>query len=183
MAVFIIGCEIAFWVFVLAGLVSRYMLRSPKLGAFLLFCTPAIDLVLLAATVIHLRGGAEASFIHGLAAIYIGSSIAYGHSMIRWADVRFAHRFAGGPAPQKKAKIGEEHARNERLGWFRHLVAWAIGCAVLYGMIVLVNERAQTVGLKQVFEWWTVVLGIDFVISFSYTIWPRKAKATHEKAG
>ncbi|KQN97764.1 hypothetical protein [Paenibacillus sp. Leaf72] len=182
MAVFIIGCEMAFWVFVLAGLISRYMLRAPKLGAFLLYCTPVIDLVLLAATVIHLRGGAEASFVHGLAAIYIGCSIAYGHSMIRWADVQFAHRFAGGLAPQKKAKTGEEHARNERLGWLRHLAAWAIGCAVLYGMIIMVNEPPQTVALRQVMEWWTWVLGIDFMISFSYTIWPRKAKAANEKA-
>jgi len=34
-----------------------------------------------------------------LAAVYLGVSVAFGHAMVRWADVRVAHRFAGGPAP------------------------------------------------------------------------------------
>src|SRR6476646_828728 len=99
MIVVIIACEIFFWVFVLVGLVCRYLLRSPKLGAVLLLCTTIIDLILLVTTSLHLKNGASADWVHGLAAIYIGVSIAFGHSMIGWADVRFAHRFAGGPAP------------------------------------------------------------------------------------
>ncbi|QMV42446.1 hypothetical protein [Cohnella cholangitidis] len=176
--VFIIGCEIAFWVFVLAGLASRYILRRKKLGAVLLYCTPVIDLVLLIATVIDLRGGAEANAAHGLAAVYIGASIAYGHSMIRWADVRFAHRYAGGPAPQKKAKFGVEHARNERKGWYLHALAWIIGCGILYGMIAMVNADDRTEGLLQVIRIWSLVLAIDFLISFSYTLWPKSQKNT-----
>ncbi|GIO14694.1 putative membrane protein YmcC [Cohnella xylanilytica] len=160
----------------LAGLVCRYLLKLRAAGAALLFCTPLIDVALLVATAIDLRGGAEADFTHGLAAIYIGVSIVYGHSMIRWADVRFAHRFAGGPAPAKPAKYGEEHARRERQGWFRHLAAWAIGCAILYGMTVWIDAADRTQSLVQIIRGWSGVLGIDFLISFSYTLFPRRRK-------
>lgn len=173
---FIIGCEIAFWVFILAGLTSRYIFRKKKTGAVLLYCTPLIDLVLLILTVIDLRGGAEASTAHGLAAIYIGVSIAYGHAMIKWADVRFAHRFAGGPEPEKKAKFGKAHARNERRGWYKHAIAWVIGCGILYGMILMVNAENRTEVFVEVIRIWSIVLAIDFVISFSYTFWPKPQK-------
>lgn len=176
MLVFIIACEVLFWVFVLAGLVCRYMLRLPRTGAALLICTPLIDLALLAAAVLHLRSGAEASLVHGLAAIYIGVSVAFGHSMIRWADVRFAQRFAGGPAPTKQPRWGKEHAKRERSGWYRHLAAWMIGCGVLYILIKLVGEPERTADLLQIIQWWSIVLGIDFLISFSYTLWPKEEK-------
>lgn len=62
---------------------------------------------------IDLRGGATAGFAHGLAAAYIGFSLAFGHSLIRWADVRFAHRFADGPPPPEPARYGRERAVRE----------------------------------------------------------------------
>ncbi|WP_223069739.1 hypothetical protein [Paenibacillus caui] len=178
LSVFIVGCEIAFWLFVLAGLVCRYLLRLNKTGMVLLLLTPVVDLILLGVTVVDLQRGAAAGFAHGLAAVYIGVSITYGHRMVRWADIRFAHRFAGGPAPVKKAKFGKEHARNQRHGWFLHLVSWAIGCSLLYGIILWVNEDSQTEALLQVIRLWSVVLVIDFLISFSYTLWPRVPKET-----
>lgn len=174
----IIACEIGFWVFVLAGLFFRYILKQKSLGAALLICTPIIDLVLLLATAVDLRNGAVANTFHGLAAIYIGVSVVYGHSMIRWADVRFAHRFAGGPAPAPKPKFGLEHARYERKMWFRHLFAWVIGCALLYGLIFYVGDAERTEALAGIMRVWTVVLVIDFLISFSYTLWPRKQKGS-----
>ncbi|WP_217594184.1 hypothetical protein [Cohnella sp. GbtcB17] len=172
----IIGCEIAFWVFILAGLTCRYLLKWKKTGSALLLLTPVVDIVLLAVTVAHLRQGAEATFAHGLSAVYIGVSIAFGHAMIRWADERFAHRFAGGAAPKPKARFGREHARQERLGWFKHLLAWAIGCLCLAGMIYLVDDANSTDQLVQIIRLWSVVLGIDFLISFSYTLSPKKEK-------
>ncbi|GGD96179.1 hypothetical protein [Paenibacillus nasutitermitis] len=172
----IIGCEIAFWLFVLAGLACRYLLKARRTGAVLLYCTPVIDLILLVATVADLRGGTAASGVHGLAAIYIGVSVAYGHRMIRWADVRFAHRFAHGPAPEKRVKHGKEHARNERKAWFLHAIAWMIGCALLLGMILMVNAEERTSSLMHVIQLWTLILVIDFLISFSYTLWPKAQK-------
>lgn len=172
----IIGCEIAFWVFVLAGLACRYLLRRKNLGGVLLALTPVIDLVLLAATAYDLHQGGEAGFVHGLAAIYIAVSVVFGSRMIRWADVRFAHRFAGGPPPAPKVKHGAEHARNERNGWLLHLLAWLIGCALLYGIILWIGDETRTASLLSVIRTWSVVLAIDFLISFSYTLWPKKPK-------
>ena len=97
----IVACEIGFWVVLGSGLVARYLLGRRRLGAILLALAPVVDLVLLTATVIDLSRGATADFAHGLAAAYIGFSVAFGHSMIRWADARFAHRFAGGPRPPR----------------------------------------------------------------------------------
>ncbi|RIX50956.1 hypothetical protein D3P08_17855 [Paenibacillus nanensis] len=173
---FIIGCEIGFWILVLAGLACRYLLRMKTLGAILLLLTPVVDLVLIIATVIDLRGGAIATTIHGISAIYIGVSIAYGHKMIKWADVRFAHRFAGGPAPAPKPKYGAEHASYERRMWLYHLLAWLIGGLVLLGMIWYVDDASRTESLLAMLRLWSIIVAIDFLYSFSFSIWPKKAK-------
>lgn len=175
---FIIGCEIAFWLFVLAGSFSRYILRMKKLGTWLLLCTPVVDLALLIATVIDLRSGKEATMVHGVAAIYIGVSIAFGHRMIQWADQRFAYLFANGPAPTPKPKYGAAHARYEIIGWLHHLLAWVIGCVLIYGVIWMVQDAGRTEALDKVIKLWSMALGIDFLISFSYTLFPRKSKET-----
>jgi len=75
---FIIGCEIAFWIFILAGLTARYIFKMKRTSAVLLILTPVTDLFLLTATVIDLKNGTPASAMHGLAAIYLGVSIVYG---------------------------------------------------------------------------------------------------------
>lgn len=175
-AMLIVGCEIAFWIFVGSGLVCRYLLGFRRLGGLLLAITPVVDLVLLAATAIDLRNGAEATLVHALSAVYLGVSVAYGHRMIRWADAHFAYRFGKGPKPVKPPRYGLEHARHERKMWFLHLAAWAIGCALLLGMIVWIGDESRTADLSAMIMRWSVVLGIDFLWSFSYSIWPRKEK-------
>jgi len=172
----IIACEVGFWVIVLAGLMTRYVWKKKKAGAVLLLLTPVVDLILLAATILDIRQGAEANFMHGLAAVYIGATVAFGHRMIKWADERFAYRFAGGPKPAPKPKAGPEHAAAERNGWYRHLLAWVIGSILLVGMVLLIGDWDRSEALRSLIVGWAIVLGIDFVISFSYTLWPRKSK-------
>jgi hypothetical protein len=169
----IVAVEIAFWALLVAGLTARYVLRLPRAGAALLVAVPLVDLVLLAATVIDLRGGATAGAAHGLAAVYIGVSVAFGRRMIRWADVRFAHRFAGGPAPERSPRTGPAHARREREAWYRHLLAWTVGAALIGLAVALVGDLDRTEAMLQLLGVWTLVLAIDFVVSFSYTLWPR----------
>jgi hypothetical protein len=141
----LVACEIGFWVILGAGLAARYLLRMRRLGAVLLVCTPVVDLVLFAATVLDLRGGATASATHGLAAAYIGFSIAFGHSLIRWADQRVAHRFFGGPPPWKPPKGGRARAAYEWREWRAGLLGWAVACAMLGGGILMLGdwERSQ----------------------------------------
>lgn len=174
--VLIVAAELAFWLMLLAGLVTRYGLGRSRLGLALLVATPFVDLVLLAVTTIDLRRGGEAALPHALAAVYIGVSVAWGHRMVRWADARFAHRFAGAPAPQRPPRAGRAHAARERREWFRHLHAWATGTSLLGLGILLVGDLDRTQALASVAALWTLILAIDFVISFSYTLFPRAPK-------
>ena len=171
----LITAEIAFWSLLVAGLGSRYVLKRRRLGAVLLAATPAVDVVVLTTSAIDLHGGATASSWHALAAVYIGVSVAFGPQIVAWADARFAHRYADAPAPPRPARGGPGHARRERAGWYRHLLAWAIGAPLLVAAIALVGDAERTEALLHVLRIWTVVLAIDFAWSFSYTLWPRRA--------
>ena len=170
----IVAAELAFWLVLAAGLAARYHLRRPRLGMALLAATPLVDLALLAATTVHLRRGGEAALPHALAAVYIGVSVAWGARLIAWADVRFAHRFAGGPAPERLPRTGLAHASRQRREWLRHLLAWSTGTALLGIGVLVVGDVERTQALLNVAALWTLVLVVDFLISFSYTIWPRR---------
>lgn len=174
MYLFIISAEVLFWVFVAAGLVARYMFHMKRLGGLLLLCTPVIDLLLLLAVFITLRSGAEITFATGLAACYIGITVAFGHRLIKWADVRFSYWLSKGPKPERK--YGAAHAKEERIGWLLHLLGWAIGNALLLGMIVYVDDPQRTLPLTGIMTTWAVVLLIDFIVAFSYTLSPKKQK-------
>ncbi|HEX2313573.1 MAG TPA: hypothetical protein VHJ17_07575 [Thermomonospora sp.] len=172
----IAACEIGFWVFLLAGLAARYLLRRRRTGAALLVCVPLVDLVLLVATVIDLRGGATADFTHGLAAAYIGFSVAFGHSLIRWADRRFAHRFADGPPPPKPSRYGMERAKYEWREFGKAVVAWAVSCLLLLGAIAMVGDADRTEALAGWIGRLSFVLGIWSLWPITYTLWPSKPK-------
>jgi hypothetical protein len=172
----IVGAEIAFWVVLVAGLVARYLLGRRALGAVLLAAAPAIDLVLLTASVIDLANGATAGVEHGLAAAYIGFSVAFGHSVIRWADARFAHRFAEGPPPPKPPRHGRARALHEWREFRKAALAWAIACGLLLAAIAIVGDAARTEAL----QWWLVrltgVLAIWSLWPITYTLWPARPK-------
>ena len=174
MVALVVACEIGFWVLLGAGLAARYLLRARALSTALLICVPLIDVVLLAATAIDLRGGAEAGTQHGLAAVYIGVSVAFGHQLAGWADQRFAHRFAGGPAPVRPPRTGRAHAARERRQWLRHLLAFAVAATVLAVLTLIVGDPDRTVPLWAVMAPWSIVLVIDFIVAFSYTASPRR---------
>jgi hypothetical protein len=174
MLILIVACEIAFWVLLLAGLAVRYGLRLRRTGAVLLAAAPAVDLVLLVAAIVRVRSGEQLRAVDGLAAVYLGVSVAYGHLMLRWADERFAHRFAGGPPPTRYDQPAA-YARRQRELWLRHLLAFAVGSALLLAGAAFVRDPQGAQTLLSWIRRWAVVLGIDFAWSFSYTIWPRKA--------
>ncbi|QFU88128.1 hypothetical protein [Amycolatopsis sp. YIM 10] len=145
MAAVVAAGEIGFWVFIAAGLVARYLLRLRRTSVVLLAMTPVVDVVVLVATMIDLSGGGQATWTHGLAAVYLGFSVVFGPSMIRWADVRFAHRFAGGPPPVKRG--GEERLRHEWREWGKCVLACAIAAVVLAVLVLVVGTPARTTAL------------------------------------
>lgn len=171
----IVACEIGFWALLGAGLVLRYPARKPRAGAVVLASVPVVDLVLLVATVIDLRNGTTADVKHGLAAAYIGFSIAYGHSMVRWADARFAHRFAGGPRPQGPPKYGMARAVHEWRILGRTAVAAAVAIVLLQGAVWLVDVPSRTAALTEWQGKMLLVTGINLVVAASYTLWPKTA--------
>lgn len=170
--VVIITCEIGFWVAIALGLVARYLLKRPRLGVVLLALAPAIDLVLLIATAAHLRTGVDATWQHGLAALYIGFSIAYGHRLIRWADIRFARRFADGPAPVKLT--GLDYTRACWHDVARTALAAAISASILLALIWWVGDETRTEALQSWFGTLGIIFAVELLWAISYTIWPHK---------
>lgn len=171
----IIGCEIAFWVFILLGLVSRYILKRDRLGILILSCTPVIDLILLIVTGIDLYNGAIATTAHAIAAVYIGVSIAFGKSMIAWVDTYFQYYITKqGVAPVRLTGI--QYAKHYLKGFVRHIVAYAIGCGLLLIVLYIIDDISRTEALSNIMKIWTIVLGVDLIITGSYFMWPRKEK-------
>ncbi|MFF0727871.1 hypothetical protein [Streptomyces sp. NPDC004134] len=173
----IIVCEVAFWVLLAAGLALRYLARKPRLGAAVLLCEPLLEVVLLVVTAIDLKNGAEPDWKHGLAAVYIGFSVALGPTTIRWVDARFAHRFAGGPPPVKPPKYGMARARHEWSIAVRWILASGIAMALLQGAIWYVGDDGGTESLRAWQMRMLVVIGINLVIALSYTLFPKQRPA------
>lgn len=168
----IIACEIGFWVFVVLGLLARYVLRWRRTGAVLLAMTPVVDLVLLVAVIIHLQGGGTATFFHGLAALYLGFSIAYGHKMITWADSRFAHRFAQGPAPVKR--YGWAYTKDCWKDVARTTLAVGIAAGILWLLTALVDDPGRTSALMGFYPILGTWFMIDLIWAISYSFSPKK---------
>jgi hypothetical protein len=101
--------------------------------------------------------------VHVLAGFYLGSSLAFGPAIVRWADVRFAHRFASGPAPVKAPKHGPERVAHLMREWNRVLATVAIASAVLVALILFFAAPEDQPAL-----WWWIgrawaVVGLWFV--------------------
>lgn len=175
--VLIAACEVAFWVVLGLGLALRYPLRRPRLGAAVLVCVPLVDVILLVATAVDLHRGAEPTTAHGLAAAYLGFSLAFGHPLIRWADVRFAHRFAGGPPPPPKPAKGTP-ARMRALWteWARVVLAAAIATVVV-GLLALVTDAGDRgVWIGWVERVW-IVAGLWLVFGPLWEVGGRRGEA------
>ncbi|QKW52455.1 hypothetical protein [Streptomyces buecherae] len=173
----IVIAEVGFWVLLVGGLSVRYLLRRPRAGAAILMCEPVLELALLVATVIDLRDGATASTRHGLAAMYIGFSVAYGHYTMTWADRHFAYRFAGGPKPAKPPKYGMARATHEWKMWLRTALGAGIAAGLLQLAVWFVDDPDRTASLRDMQAPMGMVVGIWLLVALSYTLWPKKDPA------
>ncbi|GAA5089075.1 hypothetical protein [Nocardia iowensis] len=150
-ATMIVVSEAGLWVLLAAGLIAGYLLRLRTVGAALLWGIPLLDVALIAAAALDLHRGAEPGLIHGLAGVYLGVSVAFGPAIVRWADARFAHRFAGGPAPTKPAKGTPEKVAALWREWQRAVLAATIASVALGLIILTVAAGDQATSL-----WWWV---------------------------
>lgn len=152
----ILGCEIGFWVALFSGLFARYLFKWRRVGGVLLTCVPLIDLILLGASIIDLKNGATATLAHGLAAAYIGFTVAFGSVTIRWADRWFAYKFANAEPPPKPPTHGWCLLVYELKLWGRCLLAVAVMFLLLAVAIALVNQAERTEELN---IWYNIGLG------------------------
>jgi hypothetical protein len=173
----IIVCEIGFWVLLAAGLAFRYLLRMPRTGMALLLCEPLLEVVLLVVTALDLKNGADPSWKHGLAALYIGYTVGHGHRTVKWLDGHAAHRLGGAARPLGPPRYGMARARHESRVWLGTVTAAAVATVLLQLAIWYVDEPSRTGSLEswRYVAWRTA--GIHGVIALSYWIWPRKAPA------
>jgi hypothetical protein len=166
----VVACEVGFWVLLAAGLAVRYLLKWRRTSVVLLLCEPLLEVVLFEATAIDLKNGTKPSWEHGLAALYIGFTIAYGHHTIRWLDGHAAHRLTGAPPPPKPPRYGLARAAHEGRLWLRMLLATAVARALLQGAIWYVGSP---VSLR---DWQYAALralGIHGLIGVTYLLWPK----------
>ncbi|MPY49503.1 hypothetical protein [Streptomyces acidicola] len=170
----IIACEVGFWVLLALGLAVRYLLKWRRTSVVLLLCEPVLELVLFVATAIDLKNGAEPSWEHGLAALYIGYTVAFGHYTIRWLDGHAAHRLGGGPPPPKPPRYGRARARHEAKLWLRAVLGGAVALALLELAVWYVGDSGDASSLRGFQGAAVRAVVIYGLITLSYMIWPRK---------
>lgn len=156
----ILGCEIGFWALVFGGLAIRHLLHRRRASSVVLALVPVLDVALLVAVGLDLHRGGEVELVHRLAGIYLGATVAFGHSTIKWTDVRFAHWFAGGPAPVRPPKKGSAAFRRELVLFGQWLCAAAISGIAVVGLALTVADSEQDSALYGVFP----TLGVITVI-------------------
>lgn len=172
----IIICEVGFWVILAAGLATRYLLRMPRLGIAILLCEPLLELLLLVVTALDLKNGADPSWKHGLAAVYIGYTVGHGHRTVKWLDGHAAHRFNGTPVP-RPPRYGWPRARHEGVVWLGTVVAAGVATGLLLLAKWYVDDPSRTASLDS----WTHTAwraaGIHGLIALSYALFPKRRPA------
>ncbi|WP_128380251.1 hypothetical protein [Streptomyces cavernae] len=171
----IIACEVGFWVLLALGLGARYLLKWRRTSVVLLLGEPVLELVLFVVTAVDLKNGAEPSWEHGVAALYIGYTVAYGHYTIRWLDGHAAHRLSGAPKPVGPPRYGMARARHEGRLWLRTVLAAAVACALLQGAVWYVGDSGDVSSLRSFQGTALRAAGIHGLVALAYLIWPKKA--------
>ncbi|KUF16073.1 MULTISPECIES: hypothetical protein [Streptomyces] len=172
----IIICEVGFWVLLAAGLATRYLLKMPRLGLAILLCEPLLEVLLLVVTAVDLKNGADPSWKHGLAAVYIGYTVGHGHRTVKWLDGHAAHRFNGTPVP-RPPRHGWPRARHEGEVWLGTLVAAAVASGLLLLAKWYVDDPGRTGSLDSwMYTAWRAA-GIHGLIALSYTLFPKRVPA------
>ena len=157
--------EILFWVLLVAGLLVRYALKAPRIGAGLLLATPVVDLALLILTYIDLSTGRSSNFLHGLSAIYIGYSTALGPTIIKSLDKKIAKRF-GRPVNAD----ADESAHQTALSTWRRTCLASLISLILLGLGIIVAGIQGSFWLI----YWAIVA--VFIPAMWWFIGPRRAK-------
>lgn len=164
----IVACEVAFWLVLLFSLAVRYLYRQEVFSRWLLRALPLIDLLLLIFTALDLKAGTTATVAHGLAAAYVGFTVAFGPFAIRWADAQFAYRFASGPVPAKAPTGGWAVVRFDLALWLRCIGAWILAISLIQLLIAYVGNDAAN---EPLLAWYRYAFGSVVLWFFFGPVW------------
>ncbi|MER6301988.1 hypothetical protein ABT247_20850 [Kitasatospora sp. NPDC001539] len=173
----IAAAEISWWIVLGLALSARYLLRWRRTSTALLIGLPLVDLALYVLTVLNLRGGAEAGWMHALAASYAGFSVGYGPSLVAWADRHFLHRFAGGPKPLPSPKYGPERTAYEWRIAGRTVVSSAITLALITLLVPLSAGSAHFGTFAQWYWRLGIAAVVNVIVAGCFSIWPKEPPA------
>ena len=180
----LIASEIIFFVFVGLALLLRYWFRLKKASIIAFIIVILNELAVFAIGVFDYIEVGTFSQFQMLIIIFIIYAILFGKSdfkkLDRWIQKKVA-KLKGEPIPDfgeesKRKLYGKEHAKEERKGFYQHLIIFVIAqiCFFLMLHFIPMENTDLIAGISNV---WTKVLIIDFIWSFSYTIWPKKEKS------
>jgi hypothetical protein len=200
---FLILAEVIFWVSTLSFLIVRYWFNLKRLSTafFVLFIVNDLWIATMG-YFDYLRTG-EFSAYQIIILIVIAYAFLYGKSDFQKLDSFIQRKVAnwrGLPEPEiasVKPLYGVEHAKQERKNLFGHLLVFT-AFQVLFFFMFGLSDAVSSIQLDTLFEdWydqketdlfykndtannvtriWALILAIDFVISLSYTIFPKKEK-------
>ncbi|KZN61242.1 hypothetical protein N478_04055 [Pseudoalteromonas luteoviolacea S4060-1] len=147
--ILILACEVAFWVLLFCGFAVRYLLDNKKFSLYILASVPLVDLFLLVFVMLDLKEGQSATFAHGLAAAYIGFTVAFGKQLITWADKVCESKFKGTDYTET-ALIGWAAVIDDLKLWARCILA----VAIIYTLLILITAFVSDPQKTQALEIW-----------------------------
>lgn len=206
---FLMLAEVIFWVSTLSFLIVRYWFNLNRLSIafFVLFIVNDLWIATMG-YFDYMRTG-EFSAYQIIILIVIAYAFLYGKSDSQKLDIfiqRKVAKWRGLPEPEIasiKPLYGIEHAKQERKNLYGHLLIFS-AVQVLFFFMFGLSDAVPTIQLDTLFqEWydqketdlfykndtannitriWALILAIDFVISMSYTIFPKKEKQVTQSA-
>ncbi|MCM3719048.1 hypothetical protein [Fictibacillus phosphorivorans] len=200
---FLIIAEVIFWVSTLSFLIVRYWFNLKKLSTvfFVLFILNDLWIATMG-YFDYLRTGEFATYqtIITIALVY---ALLFGKSDFKKLDhfiQRKVAKWRGLPEPEVetiKPLYGKEHAKQERKNFLGHILLFS-AVQVLFYFLFGLSDAVSSTSLDTMFEeWydqeesnlfynndtankitrvWALILAIDFIISMSYTLFPKKEK-------
>lgn len=202
--IFFIITESVFWISLVSFFVTRYWFGLKKFSAFAVVMIILNELTIFGLGVADFMATGKISQYQVVILIILIYTFTYGKNDFKKLDAfieRKVKQLKGEYVPPKEnetadkkedkkpkksttppEEVGQpdyEHARRERVAWFKHLLIYAGFQLVFWILRVLnppffVDEFYDLMRTAAII--WTVVIIIDTFVSLSYTIYPRKKK-------
>lgn len=194
---FVIIGEVLFFILVAAFLIMRYWYHKTVIGYIFVILLILNELFLALLVIYDYIQTGKISIFQVVTAIFYIYLIFEGRKEFARLDLYFKKKVAiwkGEAVPDfqknndmKEKRYGQTHAKEEREGWYIHLLIFIIAQIIFINISSFANWQAFS--LNQVGNWfqiykdqkinqvnsvWGIILIIDFFWSFSYTFWPKK---------